>query len=299
MKIERTTILAVLAMIAVLAGTVQANQGTIPKWSQRPQDGVGGNKESSMDWRVLAGSDGTIPGWVQADDFRSDGRPILAVRWWGSYFDPVDEPTLDLDSNQYKTTVEDGFVLSFFSDIPADQNPAGFSLPGQLLGAYIAPDSAVRIKPTAFVGWDQHPVWEYEVHLQDTRLDHAVTPPATADEFLEQAGTIYWLSIAAQTGHALSELADGTWVSTDSGKPERQDHFWGWHTSPDAFNDLATMGDLFMPEPDSWQYDNWLPMEPLHDTGDQAFELLTVPEPATLGLLVIGGLALIRRKRVG
>ena len=236
-----------------------------------------------------------IPAWVQADDFRSDGRPIWTVRWWGSYYQTADEPTLDPNTNQYTPTVEDGFVLSFFKDIPVDQNPAGFSMPGELLGAYLSPDYAVRIKPTSYIGGDGHPVWEYEVNLQDTHLEHAVTPIATPDEFLEVAGEIYWLSIAAENGHELNPV---TWEWFDNGDEIRDDHFWGWHTSPHAFNDLTTMGELVMPTSDIWQYQNWEPLpEPFHSTSDQAFELLTVPEPGTLLLLAAGGLAMLARKR--
>ena len=72
--------------------TAVADQGTVPKWTQRPfapEDVIPGddmslhqgeNVPSDMDWREPT----ALPNWVAADDFRSDGRPILTVRWWGS-----------------------------------------------------------------------------------------------------------------------------------------------------------------------------------------------------------------------
>ncbi len=86
-------ILGLVTMI--MAGGAPADQGTVVKWSQLPFDERGENIPSTIDWRDL-GIDpiagGTLPNWNVADDFRSDGRPILTVRWWGSYIDPVFEP---------------------------------------------------------------------------------------------------------------------------------------------------------------------------------------------------------------
>lgn len=110
---------------------------------------------------------GTLPNWNIADDFRSDGRPILTVRWWGSYFPAIPG---ELSSAPGPGAIEETFILSFFSDIPS--TPTSFSMPGTLLGTYVAPFPAVRFKSAEMIGWDQHPVWEYEVNLQDTHLEH-------------------------------------------------------------------------------------------------------------------------------
>ena len=61
------------------------------------------------------------PRAIVADDFLSDGRPITAVRWWGSSFPPG-----------YVAQPPDGFVLSFFSDVPAGPTNA-YNRPGALL----------------------------------------------------------------------------------------------------------------------------------------------------------------------
>ncbi|MCH8991517.1 MAG: hypothetical protein IIA44_07175, partial [Acidobacteria bacterium] len=52
------------------------------KWSQPPV-GEGEDIPSNIDW------DDLDPNIVVADDFTSDGRPINAVRWWGSKLGPI------------------------------------------------------------------------------------------------------------------------------------------------------------------------------------------------------------------
>src|SRR6185436_19307548 len=85
-----------------------------------------GDRPSDVDWITLmqSGTNLVQPNWVIADDFLSDGRPILCVRWWGSYW-PEAQPGF-----------ENGFLLSFFSDVQASGNNA--SRPDQLLGTYVA-----------------------------------------------------------------------------------------------------------------------------------------------------------------
>jgi hypothetical protein len=251
----------------------------VPKWSQRPQNMQGENVPSDIDWRaVMQPTPGdTIPNWNVADDFRSDGRPITAVRWWGSYFD-----------NAAALQPEDGFVISFFSDIPADPNdPAGaFSRPGDLLGTYVAPIASIKKSPTDMIGWDMHDVWEYEVQLEWTHLEHA-SDIATAEEFQEKEGVIYWVSITAENGH---QIDMATWDSFDTGEAPLPFHYWGWHTSRDEFNDEPVMTMLTMP-PDTgeWNYGPWELIVRDHPARDMAFELLTpIPEPSTVTLLLLG-----------
>lgn len=61
---------------------------------------IGFNIASDVDWQTLdkqpSGSPGPGPNWVAADDFISDGRPITAVRWWGSYLDLAFVPSINM-----------------------------------------------------------------------------------------------------------------------------------------------------------------------------------------------------------
>ena len=114
---------------------------------------------------------------------------------------------------------------------------------------------------------------------------------------------MYWIAIHAQVGH---KLEPDTWLEFDTGKfaqpnaQSQEGHFWGWHTSPENFapDIFAMMGHLVMPDDTTWDYprDLWRPIEPNHLLDHMAFELYTIPEPASIALLSIGGLLMIRRK---
>lgn len=253
----------------------------VAKWSQLPGFIVfptspnrhGEDRPSNFDWQGIM--EGAVePNQVIAEDFRSDGRPILCVRWWGSYM-PGFEPHLTANS-----FFEDGYVLSFFSNMPG---PAG-TRPDKLLGTYVAPLSSVRITPTRFIGCDSNRIWQYEVLLKDTCLEHADPSIATPEAFLEQRGVIYWLSIAAEVGHRVIPLTDSDgnivkWEQEPTGK-RADKHFWGWHTSPRFELEVSMNGHVFMQGPE-WIYpsDLWRRNQPLCNELDQAFELLTGQPP--------------------
>ncbi len=285
--------LLTLTAVAVMASPCLAQLEV--KWSQRPESFSGENIPSDVDWRAIMDPNFPTPlppNWVVADDFRSDGRPIVALRWWGSYFDPLHEPKENPTTGKNEPVIEDGFVISFFSDIPDPDGPGpDFSKPGDLLGSYITSD--VLTQPTDLIGWDDHRIWEYQVALRNTHPDHLAPGLAKPEAFLEQEGVIYWVSIIAQNGHELDEV---DWTFRDNDDPVLLEHYWGWHTSPDSFNDLAVMGDLVMPDSE-WIYQNWNPIEAQHFNHDMAFELLT-PEPSTmsLALLAIIGILFVRRR---
>jgi hypothetical protein len=259
---------------------------TIPKWSQRPgyllfpaaPDMHGGNRPSDVDWTLLMQTTNIIqPNWVIADDFRSDGRPIISLRWWGSYFPG------------FTNGFEDGFAISFFSDVPGVSNQFGlFSRPGNLLGTYLAPFSAVRVRDAFYRGWDGHEIFQYEVNLKDTCLDHAVTNLATPRAFLERSNVIYWLAITAEVGHRIIAETNRNGVITnwfeEPTHKRATNHFWGWHTSPTNWNDASVMGNLIM-SGQNWIYppDRWRSNAVFHMERDQAFELLTAPVLVSAG----------------
>ncbi len=311
--------MASAAMLAV-AGQADADQGTVLKWLQAPENQTGENVPSDVDWRRLEQNPTvpTEPNWVVADDFRSDGRPILTVRWWGSYF-PVtatgpnpNEPDFDPGSNQWKASFEEGYILSFFSDKPADPSNNLPSRPDDLLGTYVAPIDKVRIQPALepsgnqMIGWDGHPIWRYEANLQDTHLDHAVPGLSEPISFNEREGVVYWLSVQAENGAVINP--DWTITHLDPSVdpfPDTlvaDDHFWGWHTSPSTFNDEPSMNHLLMGGAGAtgdWVYlrDQWRVVDRVHGDYDMAFGLLTIPEPASLALLAIGALLVATRRR--
>ena len=260
----------------------------VAKWSQLPGYQVftnagqnpnmhGGDRPSDFDWTTLmqSGTNVVQPNWVIADDFRSDGRPILCVRWWGSYMPGFEPPSPTV------APFEDGFVLSFFSDRPVAAGTP-FSRPERLLATYVAPIAAVVRTPTPYIGWDSNRIWQYEVDLSDTCLDHGLRGIARPSAFLERSNIIYWLAIHAEVGHRIVPVTNSTgavidWVQTQTGK-RATNHFWGWHTSPTQRLDLSVMGHIIMPGT-NWVYPNslWQTNQLFHMEIDQAFQLLTAP----------------------
>jgi hypothetical protein len=266
-------------------------------------DNWGEDIPSDVDWNKIMQSPTIEPNWVIADDFRDPfTTPVRTVRWWGSY-NP--QPAVFRDEAGTIVPVppgpgvEDGYAISFFGDVPVGPNDP-FSHPDGLLGTYVLPLDKVSIKPTPFVGWDMLPIFEYEANLMDAHLDHAVTPIADPMGFNQRPGEIYWISIIAEVGHKIELVQDPTggppiWVSEDTGK-FAQNHYWGWHTSPKHFNDVATMGHLFMPG-NQWEYFGWMPIQPQHHLFDMAFQLYTVPEPASVGLMALALVAVCGYRR--
>lgn len=250
------------------------------KWRQPPVDQTGENIHSDIDWRLATTANGDSQ--AAADDFISDGRPITGVRWWGSYFNENDQPQPDPMNQNLVPAVEEGYVISFFEGAP---NTPG---PGRLLGMYAAPAEAVDIQPAGMVGLDEHRVWEYAVDLDQALLEHA-SDIATEEAFLEEAGTEYWVSIAAEDGQAINPETGETTATDD---PTRVDPWWGWHTTPEAvdvdgFNDEAPYAARVLMPDDEWVYEPWEVVQQMHSDPDGfnnfAFELLTT-DPASIGL---------------
>ena len=241
--------------------TLNASAQLEVKWTQAFEPQTGENIESDIDWR----EERLTEPWVVADDFTSDGRLITAVRWWGSYFDEEFEPDPE-------PVIEEAFVISFFEH---------GDVPGKLLGSYIAPIDVVRIEATNESGWtnENEPeefVFEYEVNLNDSHLDHE-SDIAKTDGFHEAEGDSYWISIAAENGGVLGE----DWQFEHNDDEMLEEHFWGWHTWPDRNLNQALMGDLDMAE-ETWDYNTWMQFERQHEeVSDMAFELLT-PAPIVL-----------------
>jgi hypothetical protein len=160
----------------------------------------------------------------------------------------------------------------------------------------------VRVAPTSLIGWDQHPIWSYEADLMDAHLDHGIAGISEQNGFFQKPGEVYWISIQAFVGHRPELVTDPAtgevrWVAIETGKFANE-HYWGWHTSPFHFNDVATMGMLAMPNM-NWEFFGWQRIQPQHMLVDMAFQLKTFPEPGSMFLaaLAMAGSALAARRR--
>ena len=247
---------------------------------------------------------------VVADDFYSDGRDILDLRWWGSYFDERYLPDFNDEIH-----VLDGWLIGihwadvnavpqFPPDILLDPHPT-------VLAVYFAPAWAVSIVGLDCVDCNGHALYEYYVDLDNcclvcTQPDprNNYPPPGLPGVFQEVRNNRYWLSIQAVTG--IEWLPDACAPTFTGHLPPLSaggsGAFWGWHTgvepadSPGPLN-VAALGKIvdFTPyPPECWDYGMWIqqpwecPSEPR--PVNMSFELWTEDCPENLhkdGLLVI------------
>lgn len=236
---------------------------------------------------------------VVADDFISDGRPIQALRWWGSYWDARYAPDYAYPEEPY---VLDGWLVAFHHEDPSFACPPEETFMPTALGVYFVPADAVAIYPIDTVDCLGHALYEYVINFNRTCLLCAeVDPrtervPAQPDGFHEEAGLHYWLSIQAVVGvtwHPPMCSYQDRILTGHLPSPEQPDgHFWGWHTSPgpdapcDPLNE-ACSGKIvdFAPHPPlCWRYGWWNGQPWLCDSEpfpvQMAFELLTAePDP--------------------
>lgn len=196
---------------------------------------------------------------VLADDWQCSWTgPVDDIHWWGSW-----------------KGGEVGTILTFILSIHANivDGGEGFSIPGEQLWQREFDPDAVPIDPPTDQGWydpDEGTFIrpDHKAYFQYNVVD-------IQDPFRQHKDTIYWLNISAIV------------VETDKE--------WGWKSSENHWNDDAVFGHL---DPAGMPLGDWRPMyEPPDFTQTLDLAFVITPEPATIALLGLGALALLRRKR--
>ena len=167
--------------------------------------------------------------------------------------------------------------LSIHKDIPAGESPTGYSMPGDLLWEYYPPE--VQIPPVPGQGSQG---WASPVEGEWRRPDHNLFFQANIvdipDPFIQQQGEIYWLDLSV----GFPEGYDGPRI--------------GWKTT---LRDLEFNDDAVYLVDDPTGAPPWRELWEYGDLGGHSLDMAFVitPEPATLGLLLLGGLFLKRRRQ--
>lgn len=302
-----TTILAVSAVLA-LAGPAWADWDTTDpaKWVQLPDlEPMGLDVKNGPDivwddeWQEWHYDDNSK---VLADDFLCEqSGPITDVHIWGSWKNDKlpgywEKPTGG-DLVYVRDPAAVFFYVSFHKDVKAGEDPdpdVTWSHPGEELWGYEVAPWAFTVREVHYgpEGWydpnrqeyrpNNHNIaYQYNLHLADIDVDL----------FEQEEGTIYWLDIEAHP----------RWEPEFGGLADLPPEF-GWKTSLDHFQDDATYADWRWDEASGqWVLSQWLPLvypvgHPFEGkTIDLAFVI--VPEPGTMALLGLGGLALLIRRR--
>lgn len=272
---------ASLFILALVVGTGTSsadwNPGDPAKWVQLP------DLQNGMD--VNASFRGITSGQfpfikVLADDWRCNSTDrVTDIHIWGSWLNNLRDPNVV-------------FKLSIHDDVPAGVN-APYSHPGQLRweATFTPTQYAGRRYATAserfydpnqdqIIGTDTE-VWQYNFLI----------PAATAfqQEGTDTAPRIYWLDVQA---HVADNTAFG-WKTT-------QPLPTGQVLLDDAvFADTETFGGPPLgpaPAPVYWK-DMHYPIETPYQGQSIDLAFVITPEPASMALLGLGALALLRRRR--
>ncbi|MBU1949202.1 MAG: hypothetical protein KJ927_10855 [Candidatus Eisenbacteria bacterium] len=225
-----------LCTILVLPAGADWNQGDLAKWVQEPD-------LSMMGIDVNA----SVP-FILADDFLCTERGyITGIHIWGSW--RGDHLPFEHDPNAVR------FVLSIHKDIPAEQSPTGFSMPGvtEWYEAFMPGQYSSRVwmdgieegwmdPPDMYVWPGDWTCWQYNFNIP---IDLAFFQEGTESE-----PVVYWLDVQAF--------------------PEDPTAFFGWKTSMMHWNDDAVWGTGEEPYPGPWQE---LIYPPGHEQQGQSIDL--------------------------
>jgi len=157
-----------------------------------------------------------------ADDWQcTETGYVQDIHFWGSWLDD-------------RKGVITSFIVTIYADIPIDESPTGYSIPGEELWTREIIDWVERGPYNGDQGWywPENGIFQWHNHEQYYQYNIYLDDPW----FLQEENNIYWLGISAN-------------VQIDSG-------IWGWKSSLDHWNDNAVWNapgaqwiNLFEPSP--------------------------------------------------
>ena len=213
-------------------------------------------------WDVNVTSD------MMYDDWRCGGSgPVSDVHFWVSWRNDAPSNIIFID-------------LEIWTDMAKDDpnNVLGYSYPNvEQWSRRLQPGQwTIRNAGTGLQGWfDPQPADDQTVIPDDHLQYYQINVDPILDPFQQQRDEIYWLGIHIGVEDTQTQI--------------------GWKTTLNPWNDDAvywwTIEDQETPEDPDWR-------EMYYPSGESLnLAFVITPEPATMSMLALGGLALLRRRR--
>jgi len=187
-----------------------------PKWIQEPDCEFGMDLSSYAPWTDDPPDElGEL--YRICDDWLCDGRPVTAVRWWGSYIGwpegPASPPEPPLGQRP------DGFVLRWYVDVPTNESGLGYSMPGTELTNVMVWLDRPGTPMVSETLWCTSDLYFAEEGRTEYEFEYYVELP---EPWIEKEGVVYWLSI-----EAFYYIVE---------HPQPPEFPWGWKTTPPEWN---------------------------------------------------------------
>jgi len=242
----------------VSMATMVTTTEVVTKWLQNPDlSDMGVDVDATFDLM------GYFPPQLLADDYKCETtEAVTGINIYGSWWHDL-LPTDPFGSSDPTQVM---FTLSFHKDIPADQSPTGYSMPGDVIwwrpfnpGEFfvelvppLGPESYYMPCSDIFTFLDHQNVWKYSFSIPASE--------AFIQQGTEDRPVIYWLDVQA--------------VPQDiTQNPEVR---FGWKTSEEHWNDDATWVVGMEPYNGDWNELRYPPGHPyVGESIDLAFELTT------------------------
>lgn len=202
------------------------------------------------------------------DDFQcSQSGPITDIHFWGSWRGDVTSPLLWIDVGIWSDVAVNDPINNLEYSHPDFNGNLWFRrfYPNEFLvmGPMIGDEGWFDPQPTATVIPNDHVLY-YQVNMTDI--------PAP---FIQTEGEVYWLGIHAGPVDPVAEF--------------------GWKTSQDHWNDD---GVYYYSMPGTIPGEAWWELiDPADGQTSLDLAFVITPEPATLALVALGAVAILRRRR--
>ena len=220
----------------------------------------------------------TVP-TILADNFLGTAGPITRIHLWGSWLD--DNFPADGSGGGFPDPGSVAFKLSIHAHVspisPAGEltNPGG--VPGEELWSRVVQPGEFRWRPWATAAEDFFDPDQDAIIGSDTQVFQYNFRIPRSEAFWPQEGKVYWLDVMA---------IPQPW----------QGFTFGWKSSADHWQAGAVFGHIAgLSDPPYITVGDWQSMADPRTGGPIDLAFVIAPEPATIALMVLGGLLMIRR----